>query len=67
MPGMEAVMTGDELKEVMRQHGWTEQHLADSLELHIRTVGRYRGGALPVPRKIEVALAGLAMLEGKDA
>lgn len=47
------------LKQWMTDNGWTVRGLASALDIHYRTVQRYRDGSAAVPRVVELALQSL--------
>lgn len=52
-------MTADQLREWMRDHGYTVRGLATMLDRAPNTIQRYRSGQEPIPRVIVLALRGL--------
>ncbi len=53
-------MTGDELKQWMREHGRTVRGLAWELGVSNSTIHRWRSGDRTIPKSVELALVTLA-------
>lgn len=48
------------IKKIRKQKGWTQQDLADKLEMHVTSINRMENGKIPIDKRTEYAIKYLA-------